>query len=528
MHSNFTIVPARKMRRLIAVALIVGVVSGCATVDPKPDFQQTADHIAGAVGETPVFDPDDEAAAEARVRGLLGDGITTAEATQIALLNNPAIQAGFFRVGMSRADFVQSGLFSNPTLAMAFAFPEGGGRSNIQGTLAQNIVDLWQIPIRKRIAAARLEQEILSLAQQAARLATDVKLAYFDSLAADRTLEIARANQALTVDLLSTTLARKQAGSVTELDVTLARTGALNSELDAQTARLNAANARRRLAVLLGVTDDADNLHLLDSLPDASPAALNSDSVIALARASRLDLRASHSAVAAGRQRVTEEYAKIFPDVSIGTYLERTERRALPGRDIPADTARASIAAGQLTAPAIQSRGQRDAEQRQEIDTIFGPALNLTLPIFDQNQAQIAKARYAYLAALKEYDALDRRIVQDVRRALDQAATAASQARGYRTGLMPQAEKSLDLAQQAYKSGNTTILIVLEAQRGLLGTRRLAVAAQQNAAIALAELELTVGRPWTVISAQPAPSSQPGYDPQINMTALPLPLEEAR
>jgi len=493
-----------------ACALALGsLLVGCAQVKPQADYERTNQNIREATGQDASYRPGDEAVIAEQVDHLLDGGLTLEDAVRLALLNNSSMQAGFFRVGMSRADFVQSGLFSNPSLAMSFAFPEGGGRSNIQGTLAQNIVDLWQIPIRKRIAQAKLDQEVLSLAQQAARLVVESKVAYYVSVGTERNLEIAEANLTLANGLLETTLARQKAGTIGELDVNLARGTVLTNELDVQTARLDAANARRRLAVLLGLTLSANELKLIDPLPTASISALNEDSVVELARSSRLDLKASRAAVDAGRQRVTEEYAKIFPDVSIGGYLERSERRALPGRDVLADTARASIAAGQLTAPEIQSRGQRDAERRQEIDTIFGPALTLTLPIFDQNQAQIAKARYAYEAAFKELIALDRLIVQETRRALDQATTFATLAHFYQDKILPQAQKNLELGTLSYKSGNTSILLVLEAQRSLLATRRLAVTAQQSAAVALADVELVVGRPMSVIAVQPAPSSQP-------------------
>lgn len=491
-------------------AIALGLLTvGCAQVKPQADYERVDQNIHDVTGQVTSYRPGEETVAAEQVNLLLEGGLSLDDAVRLALLNNPSIQAGFFRVGMSRADFVQSGLFSNPSLAMSFAFPEGGGRSNIQGTLAQNVVDLWQIPIRKRIAQARLDQEVLSLAQQAARLVVDSKVAYYVSVGASRNQEIAEANLKLATGLLETTLARQKAGTIGELDVNLARGTVLNNELDVQTARLDAANARRRLAVLLGLTVRADDLQLTDPLPDISMSTLNEDSVVELARSSRLDLKAAHAAVAAGRQRVTEEYAKIFPDVSIGGYLERSERRALPGRDVLADTARASIAAGQLTAPEIQSRGQRDAERRQEIDVILGPALNMTLPIFDQNQAQIAKAGYAYQAALKELVALDRLIVQETRRALDQAATAAKLTRFYQEKILPQAQRNLELGTLSYKSGTTSILLVLEAQRSLLATRRLAVTAQQTAATALADVELVVGRPWPVIKTQPFPSSQP-------------------
>lgn len=225
-----------------------------------------------------------------------------------------------------------------------------------------------------------------------------------------------------------------------------------------------------------------------------------------LARTSRLDLRALAAEVRSSQAKVRLEYLKVFPDLSIGMELERGERRALPGRDIGADFARTSIANGAPTAPDIQSRAQRDAERRQEIDLILGPAMSMTLPIFDQNQAQIAKARYQYLQAVRSHERLAISIAQDIRISADRAETASSNVAYYRTELLPQAELNLNFAQDAYGAGQASILALLVAQRSLLEARRDYIVVWSEAASALAELEKTVGVPLEKM-AQPATSS---------------------
>lgn len=489
--------------------LVACLVVGCAEVNPREDFQTAARHIEETTGESAVYSPDEEALGQAKVDELLRDGLTLTEAVQVALLNNQDLQASFFRLGMSRADFVQSGLFSNPTLVFSAQFPEGGGRSNIQASIAQNIVDLWQIPIRKRIARARLNEAVLRLAHQAARLVAETKFSYFAAVGTSHSAEIAEANLRVAEELRDGTMARKEAGTVGELDVNLAQGTVLSAEVELQSSRLESANAKRRLAIVLGLTTDVKTLNLIDPLPQPHELAITDDFIVALAVSSRLDLQAAENAVEAEERRIAEEYAKVFPDISVGPYLERSERRALPGRDIVADTARASIAAGQLTAPEIQSRAQRDQERRQEIDAILGPALTMTLPIFDQNQAQIEKARFAYEAARRERNALKLSIVQNARQSIDQAATASRLAQLYEASILPQSQKNLDLSTAAYRAGKTSIITVLDAQRTLLATRRMAVSARLSAATALAELERVVGRPLAVILTFGAATSQP-------------------
>ncbi len=115
--------------------LMLGV--GCATVDPKPDHSRTRSLIEQSTGATESYDPVEDGLTAHELSAWRSDGLTLEEAARIALLNNRKLHAAFFDIGMTRADRVQSGLLSNPSLGIGVMVPEGGGRSNIQGSLAR-------------------------------------------------------------------------------------------------------------------------------------------------------------------------------------------------------------------------------------------------------------------------------------------------------------------------------------------------------------------------------------------------------
>lgn len=472
-----------------------------------------------------VYDPNEDAEIGRRVAEIVRAGLTAEDAVRVALLNNPTLQAAFYRIGMARADVVQSGLFSNPSLSFSLQFPEGGGRSNLQASLAQNIVDLWQIPVRKRVSESTLTETVLSIGRDGARLAADVKAAYFAAVAADRHLTIAKENLEVARNLLDVTQARQKAGAVGELDVNLARSPVLTAELDVQSARFGADTARRRLAILLGLTGRGEELQLIEPLPQPPEMSLPSDHIVEVALEARLDLSAARQTSTSAEQRVREEYLKVFPNIEIGPFLERSESRGQPGRNILADTARSSVAAGGLTAPDIQSRGQRDQARRQEINSILGPALTMTLPIFDQNQAQIAKAEYEYQQTLKQLDAIKRAVVQEARQAADQAETAWKIARYYEAQVVPQALQALELSDTSYRAGKTSIVTVLEAQRTLLATRRSSVNAARDAAQAIADLERATGRPLSVLLPHTPPTHPEPTEADANAASIQEPTE---
>ena len=477
---------------------VLPVLAGCATVNPQIDYQHAAEQVTQATGQEVVYRPDNDDLVAEKIESLLADGITVDEAVRISLLNNRQLQAAFMDLGMARADVVQSGLLSNPTLGVSLRLPAGGGLANLEAGLAQNIADLWQIPVRKRAAERALDRTILEVARRAADLAFDTEVAYYVALGADRFHAISEENLGIARELLDMALKRQMAGAANELEVNLSRSLVVSAELAVESARLAAADARRALATLLSVTDDADGFVLTDPLPESPAERLDAERLIRIAREYRLDIRAAQQALAVANERLRLERRRVFPSVAVGVALERGERSRSRGSDLLAETARASLAGGALSLPEFGARSKPGPDSA----FIIGPSLDLELPVFDQNQARIAKATFAVRRALKTFDALDRSVVQEVRAAVDRARTAWNLARIYRDRSIPLARDNLDLSRKSYTAGRASFLAVLEAQRFFLDSRSRYVEALTAAATTLPELARTVGLPVETILAQ--------------------------
>ncbi len=500
----------RLRRSGVAVAAVAGgvLLAGCARVDPRPDYQQAQAWVEQSTGAQRLFDPQRRAEDAELVSRLLEDGLTADEAVQVALLNNAGLQEALYEIGVARADLVQAGLLSNPVLGVAFRLPAGGGLANIDLDLAQNIAELWQMPVRKRIARRDLERTIFQVAQQAVATATEARRRYYAAVAADRRLEIARQNVVLSEEVLELTRFRRQAGAGSELDVNLARGVVLEARRQSAELRLEASSARRALADQLGLSLRADELELRDPLPDPPGYRIDPQAAVTLALQRRLDLRAAREAAAAAEQALVLEYRRIFPTLEVGVAMERDARQRQGGRKLLADTARASIAAGRLSAPDIQPRSERQRERRK--DVITGPLISLELPVFDQNVAGIARARLIYEQRQRTWEGLVRRLHQQVRDALDRAETAWDVARFYREQILPQASQSLEMARDAYRAGKVSILAVLDAQRTWLTVRQAYIDALERAATGIPELELAVGaRLEDLLQVTTRPATQP-------------------
>ena len=478
-------------KRVVIACSIMMLGSGCATVDPKPDYNRAAQRIAASTGQERIYQPGEEELGRQRVEELLLSGLTTDEAVEIALLNNRTLQAAFMDLGMARADVVQAGILSNPSLGITAGFPAGGGLAGLDFGITQNIAELWQIPPRKRAAEQALEREILELARYATDLAADVKTAYYRAIGAERLYALSREDITIAQKVLDLADARLGAGAASELDVNLARGVVLDSELAEEATRLAAAEARRKLARLLALTLNADSLVLIDGYPEIPAGLPDNDILIELACAACLDIQAARLDVARAKEALNTERRRVLQSISLGLAVEREKRQAEGGRNLLADTARASLANGRLTAPEIEPR----SAGRKHTDITIGPTLEIELPIFDQNQAQIAKAEFAFEQAVKKAEALELAAVQEVRSGVDRALSSWRLAGTYRERAVPIAQRNLELSQTAYRAGQTSFLAVLEAQRQFLDSRSHQAVAAREAAEAVAELDRITCQP---------------------------------
>lgn len=484
--------------------------SGCATVQTGQDVDRLESHVQHAIGSPLICGPGADAVAEERLKQIMADGLTSDDAAEVALLNNPRLQAQFLSIGIGRADVVQAGLFSNPALTLSLRWPDGGGLTNLEMGLAQNIAELWQIPIRRQSAERELERTILDMARTATLTALSAKEAYFSAVQADGRRDVAREYLAITQQLVELAVARRDAGSGSEVDINLARSRELQAEVDTRNAELAAIESRAELAKLLGLTESPGKLALIEPLPEAPALMLTVDEVIASARANRLDFRAVGESVVAARARVDLERTRFVRSIELGVSAERSERGTRGDRNWLAETAWASAGSGQLTLPSLQPR------ERMTTDWVVGPTLGVEIPIFDQNQARIARAEFEYQQAVKAMEALDREVVQDAHIAFERARIADENARFYRERFLPLQAQSLKLAQEAYRGGRTTVLTVLEAQRDLLSGRSGYVEVLRAAAAGRIALERVAGRPIAEIrdeSTPPLREPNPGGSP---------------
>lgn len=208
---------------------------------------------------------------------------------------------------------------------------------------------------------------------------------------------------------------------------------------------------------------------------------------------------------------------RFLKSLQVGFAMERIERRSQGDRNWLAETYYDTLQSGQLTPPNLMPR------EPQGTNAILGPSFGVELPLWDQNQAQVARADRVLEQSRQLRDALLIDVAQDIHTALARARTASENARFYRAEQLPTAQRSIELSREAYRAGRLSFLSVLEAQRNYFAARSGYLATMESAALATVDLERAIGRPASSLPAESAapplsPSSQPNHPSSLEVS----------
>ncbi len=449
----------------LPVALLLGLgvifLAGCSAGDPQGNFDAGVRDPAAArlAGRQAVWrrGGPEEAQADAAVATLLRRPLTAGRAVQIALLNNRALQAHFAEIGISSGEVVTAGLLKNPLLAASGRLPDRSGLvADWEGAVTQNFLDALLLPLRKRLAAARLRQVELQVADETFRTAVETERAFYTYQARrqllDR-LQLAAETNGAAADF---TRSLHDAGNVNDLDLVNQQAVFSQSRIDVTQARAQTLNDREAVNRLLGL-DGAPAAawtaaRSLPPLPGREPsaAALETRAV-----AQRLDLQATRAQLAAAEQALA---------LRVGT-------RYLP----------AGVTLGV------------DTEREPEGEHITGPTLDLELAIFNQGQGEIATLRARDLQARHLLEAKTIDVRSEVRAARAQVAANRELALAIQSTILPQRRQALALTLQQYNGMLKGAYDLLLAKANETTAERSSIEACRDYWLARAELERAAG-----------------------------------
>ena len=161
------------------------VLAGCATFSEDGGFGVVESAVRERTGQQArwVRSDDDAKSVRARVKELLAPPLGAEAAAQIALLNNPGLQARYAELGIAEADLVQASRWSGPTFSFA-RLRHGGGGADYEASVFLDVLGLITIPLATRAEAKRFEAAKTRAAGEALQLALETRKAWFAAVAA--------------------------------------------------------------------------------------------------------------------------------------------------------------------------------------------------------------------------------------------------------------------------------------------------------------------------------------------------------
>ena len=379
-------------------ALAVFLMTGCASLSDDARFSPVEQAVKERTGAETKWarSEDDAGILRRRVTELLAKPLGPSEAVQIALLNNPGLQASYAEVGIAEADLVQASRWRGPTFS--FARLRRHDEVETERGVFFDVLGLLTIPLSTRAADARVQATQRRAAAEGLRVALDTRKAWFQAVAAAETAKyMAQVKESAET---SAELARRMAEVGNFPKLTYAREQAFYAEATTQLARArhNQVAARERLARLMGLWGDELRFELPERLPELPKAPREGGELEAQALAQRLDVQ--------GARSEAESLARSLGLTKVTRFINLLEVGILSNSET--------------------------GEERQR-----GWEIELGIPLFDFGGARTARAERQYMQAVSRAveSAIDAR--SEVREAFSAYRTAYDVARHYRDEIVP-------------------------------------------------------------------------------------------
>jgi cobalt-zinc-cadmium efflux system outer membrane protein len=356
------------------------------------------------------------------------------EAIRLALQHNHALQAARTTILQNQAQEITANLRPNPVLSWDAQFlpifqPNKFNADYID-TQAQFDLGIGYLFERGRKRQHRLQaakdQTTVTRSQVADNerlLIFNVSQQFIDVVLAQSTIDFAKQDLDSFQKTVDISEARYKAGDMSEGDFLKIQLQLLQFQTDLSAAVLAKGQAIAALRQLVGF-ESVPDMFDVDGKLDYQPVHAGLEDLRALAMHTRPDLLAAQQGVNAARSQelLAEANGK---------------------RDLGASFNYSHVA-----------------------DTNTGAVFfNIQLPIFDRNQGEIARTRYAITQSQQLASEAAEQVMSDVVDAYQALRTNDQIVQLYRGGYVDAAQKSRDISEYAYKKGAASLLDFLDAER---------------------------------------------------------------
>lgn len=366
--------------------------------------------------------------------------ISLDQAIDLALVHNHSIKANRTLILQNQAQEITANLRPNPTLGADSQFVPFFSPQDFSGT---NLNETQQFDVglgylferghkrQRRLQAAR-DQTAVTRAQVAdaeRTLAFNVGQQFVSVLLAESTLRFALDDLKGFQQTVDISEAQLKAGYIGEGDYLKIKLQLLQFQTDVSSARLAQRQALVGLREFLGYDAVPADFDVIGDLA-YQPLEAKLEDLQARALRERPDYHAAELGITAAQSQILLAKANAKVDVN-GTY----------------DFTHVS---GENTA------------------SIFA---NFELPIFNRNQGEIARTKYALTQATEQQQSASDTVLSDVANAYEAVRSNDEIVQLYTSGYLKQAQDSRDISEYAYKRGAASLLDFLDSERSYRSTQ---------------------------------------------------------
>jgi cobalt-zinc-cadmium efflux system outer membrane protein len=375
--------------------------------------------------------------------------LTLAALEEMALRSNPTLAQAAARVEAARGQYVQAGLYPNPTAGYVGSEIGNEGRAGQQGGfVGQEIVTAGKLRLARAVACEEIRQAEAAWQAQRLRVLTDVRRNFYNVLVAQQTVELTEQLVRIGEQGTKSTEDLMKAKEVARNDVLQARIEADAAKVLLERSRNRYSAAWRSLAAVMGACDLPPK-PLAGNVQDGVGQHTWEETLSRLWSQSPQVL-AAQAGVARARAALNRECAGRVPNVDVQTAVQYDNATGY------------TFASVQVGAP---------------------------VPVFNRNQGNIRRAQAELMAAQNEVKRIQLELQQRLAAAFEQYANARYQVEKYRRDILPNAQASLKMTTAGYQQGEFSYLVLLTAQRTFFQTNLTYLEALRELRAAAATIE---------------------------------------
>ena len=400
--------------------------------------------------------------------------LTMERAVSVALQRNRDVIAARLEIEAAEVDRIAAGIYWNPQFSYAVGNivlgqgnPQGDQRLDpgpfsqlVQSVGVSEVIDVWaKRSARIKVADLGMDVRRLHVEDAMREIVFGVRSSFTDLVREQQEHDLSKTMKARYDETVKIARARVAAGEISEFEGQKFELEGMKYQNALINAELELELARERLAHIMGIGTVSELSG--PAIPAPVPrTSLALEPLVARALQERPDLRGARRGQAFTDAMVAQAEREGLPDVSLGATFIHS------GFTASGDNANA-LALG----------------------------LSLPLPVFDRNQAGVARSRLESKRAVNDIARIELLVRHEVAAAVHRLERTRALLDLYEAGgLLSRSESALRVAESSYRAGAVSLLELLEAQRTFIETRGQYLRVQDDHRKAMVDVTHAVGR----------------------------------